>query len=926
MLKAFSFFMILLPFGCFAQATFSAKVLNGAYSEPLNPLKAELLKLKTASDSSTFKLTAEKLYLQFDKPYYALGDTIWLKAYLFNSFLKPDNKSGIINIDITNDSNKVIKQYRLPVSAGLSWGNISLDEKDFIPGTYTLCAYTNWMRNFGDDCLFYKTFYVTGANENNLLVNTLFNISTVNNNLLRAKLLFSNMNKTPFAVKSLLLQVMNGNKRLYKQSFQTGVDGILDVNFNIPQKTSGLVIVAESEQKDKKAVIPIILNRVDKADVQFLPEGGSLVAGLPVHMGYKVIGEDGKGLNVTGIIVDHNQQQVAVFKSLHNGMGSFDLAVKDGESYTAKVTLTGGLTKDYSLPVVKATGTVLQVKNLMENDSLIITIGASNAISQSEESYFLIGKARGIVCYAAIVNFHEGNFVKRKIAKSLFPSGITHFTLLTTKYQPLNERLVFIDQQDNLNIKISSNKPFYGKRDSVALKLKVTDKEGNPVSGNFSLAVTDDVEVKTDTLNSENINTRLLLTSDLKGYIEEPGYYLSSNTNEAWQALDNLLLTQGWVGYDWKQLFSPPAITYQPEHELEIRGHVGNVFNKPVKGTNVLLFSKSPAILMDTLTDNGGEFVFNHFPRVDTPIFVLKAVNKNGKSFNVGITVDEVKSPDFIKPVNPLIMPWYINSDSTLLNYTKNQALIKQQENFPAGGHVLKEVKITAKKIVKGSQNLNGPGNADLVLDEKDLEAAGKKSFLQLLEENVHGFREMNVFPSYPHWYYLHFKKVLFLVDGIYLNDIYLPLDFLTLKNYLESHNAEDIKGIEVMSSAKFALNYASRIRENMDAIVFIEITTRSGHGPVIDNTPGMYLYKPLPISWPKQFYKPKYAVNDTAKHLPDLRSTIDWEPNITTDINGEASVSFYTADKPSTYTIIMEGSDMNGSLGYKLEHIMAKK
>jgi len=536
---------------------------------------------------------------------------------------------------------------------------------------------------------------------------------------------------------------------------------------------------------------------------------------------------------------------------------------------------------------------------------------------------------------------------------------------MTTQYKPLNERLVFVDRHDNLSIQFMPDKPGYNARDSVALQIKVTDIEGNPVSGNFSLAVTDDAQVKTDTLNSENINTRMLLTTDLKGYVEQPGYYLSSKTSEAWQALDNLLLTQGWIGYDWGQVLNPPVFAFQPEHDLTVKGSVTNVFNKPVKGTNVLLFSKLPAILMDTTTDKDGRFVFDSFPRVDTPIFVLKAVNKNGKSFNVGISVDEVKPPEFIKPFSPMMMPWYVNSDSTLLNYTKNYALIKQRENFPMGGHILKEVKITAKKIVHGSQNLNGPGEADLVLDEKDMEAAGKKTMLQLLQENVKGFREgafaggnswmaitdkflsayvTDLNPS-SQWYFINGKPVKLIVDGISVTQVMkadpreMDAVFYLMRNYLKSHAAEDVKGIEMIHTAGYAAAYLSRydpgdlitdalhnippIDISPSDIAFVEITTRGGHGPVIDNTPGMYLYKPLPVSWPKQFYKPKYAVKDTTKHLPDLRSTIDWEPNITTDANGEAKLWFYAADKPSTYTLIIEGADMNGNLGYKTGKIV---
>jgi len=419
-------------------------------------------------------------------------------------------------------------------------------------------------------------------------------------------------------------------------------------------------------------------------------------------------------------------------------------------------------------------------------------------------------------------------------------------------------------------------------------------------------------------------------------------------------------------------VFNPPPLSFQPETGLAVTGYVRNVLNKPVKGTDVLLFSKSPSILKDTTTDQNGKFYFNRFPRVDTPLFVLKAVNKNGKSFNVQINVDDVKPPDFTKPVIPLWMPWYVNSDSTLLNYAKNDALIKQAENFSMGGHILKEVKITAKKIVNGSQNLNGPGNADLVLDEKDMEAAGKKTWLQLLQENVKGFNEntfmignssnASTFMSWTsstaiegiylsayvtdrnvssRWYFINRKPIKLIVDGISVTqnlttsprEIDAAFSFIT--QYLKSHSAEDLKGIEIIRTAGYAATYLSRydprnllmaamnhnppVNINPSDIAFVEITTRAGHGPVIDNSPGMYLYKPLPIVWPKQFYKPKYSIKDTVKHLPDLRSTIDWEPNVTTDANGEAQLVFYTADKPSTYTIIVEGTDMKGTLGYKI-------
>lgn len=904
-------------------------------------LKNELEKLTAVSDSFHHNRPEEKLYLQFDKSNYAVGDTIWFKAYLLNAaYLMPSAKSGILHIDIANDSNKVVKQFILPVQNGLTWGNIGLNEKGFFSGTYTIYAYTNWMRNFGEDCFYAKQIYITSANEHGWLINTQINAINSKNEV-DARLKFTSPEKTPFAATLLKLQVTAGNKSLYKQKLSTDLGGTLNISFTKPEKLNNITLIAEDEKTNRKAVVPVNLNLAQNADVQFLPEGGTLVASLPACIGFKAIGEDGKGLNISGIVVDQNQKQVAAFKSLHLGMGSFEFTSIDGETYTAKVTLPGGTMKAFPLPVIKKSGTVLQVENSAESGSLEVTVAASNNIVQSHNSYFLIGKARGIVCYAAVVSFQNSNTIRHNIAKSLFPTGIAHFTLMDTNKQALNERMVFVDHQDNLNIQFITDKPSYTKRDSVAVKIKVTDDNGKPVRVNFSLAVTDNNQVKADTSNNDNILSRMLLASDLKGYIEGPGYYFSGNTKDSAIALDDLLLTQGWTGYNWQEVLNPTKIKYGPEQEVLVKGSVFNVFNKPVKGTKVELFSKSPFLLMDTVTNEEGKFTFRHLPAIDTPVFVIKAVNKSGKSFNVGIRAEETPPPVFAKMSAPPLLPWYVNSDTTLLNYTRHEALRQQQPFLPLPGmHVLKGVNITARKTIKGSQNLNGTGNADVIIDEKELEKAGKKSFLQLLEEKVKGFRVgsfivFNHDPAHPdetfYWYFIREKWAIIIVDGLRLTDLISLSNVNDLTTYLKSNLAEDIKGIEVNYSGKYSSNYLRRyFPRGIDATkldyAFIEITTRSGHGPFIDNTPGMFLYKPLALSLPKQFYKPKYPVKDTTKYPEDFRSTITWEPNIVTDKNGMATVSFYAADQPSTYTFILNGSDMNGNLGFKTGQINIKK
>ncbi|MGZ3944958.1 MAG: hypothetical protein ACXVJB_08445, partial [Mucilaginibacter sp.] len=196
-------------------------------------------------------------------------------------------------------------------------------------------------------------------------------------------------------------------------------------------------------------------------------------------------------------------------------------------------------------------------------------------------------------------------------------------------------------------------------------------------------------------------------------------------------------------------------------------------------------------------------------------------------------------------------------------------------------------------------------------------------------EERIPGFHEILALDksgNIIHLFRVNYKHFILIVNGEMMSRV-LPPGY-NIKEFLNVHNAEDIKGLEVAKTSKYVYRYmrmyfASEIVDP-DTLAFVEITTRSGDFKM-PFTPGTYLYKPLAISLPKQFYKPKYTIKDTT-NLTDLRSTIDWEPNISTDRNGEATVWFYAAGSPSTYSIILEGVDGNGLLGYKRQKLLIAK
>jgi len=892
-------------------------------------------------DTFNKKLPAEKLYLQFDKPYYAVGDTIWFKAYLLNGDLSYSALSSRLYVELITDSGSVVKRLAFPIAYGVTWGHIPLS--GVREGTVSIRAYTNWMRNFGQDYFFNRAFYISNPQKQTWLVSAGSKLADANNVKMAVK--FTSLNSQSAALKPLQLKVMDGKKNLFKGTAQTTADGMLDVTFPLPDKTSvkNLVLVAQDKTNSKQQVnIPVSTHRAKDVDVQFMPEGGYMVAGLPSHIGFKAIGDDGHGVDISGKIVNAKGEEVVTFGSAFKGVGTFELAPEAGETYTAKITLPDGQTKDVPLPAIKTSGTELRVRNVMTRDSMDVSVFLSADLVKPGGSYYLIGQSRGGVCFGAAISTAKA-FATVHVAKSLFPSGIIHLTLFNAQNQPLNERLTFVDRHDNLKAELTTSQKSYAPHDSIPVKIKVSDMFGKATQGSFSVSVTDDAQVKAD--STDNILTRFLLSSDLKGFVETPGAYFAGDKT-SWQALDALLLTQGWVGYDWSTINTTPKPSFQPEYEYTVNGYVGNLFNKPIAKASVVLLSKGRyTFIKDTVTDAKGRFVFRNFPPIDSVTFVLEAQNARHKVINSGITIDENRAPDIIKGNTAPVMPWYVNSDPALLNYVKTNPAYHSdldKAQFGPQGRMLKQVNIRNTAIVKGSFNLNGAGEADQVVDEETIENANKTTLADLLEQKIAGYHEGYPPKSTNLTFFLRDKKVHFVFDGIDINRFYQPSDgvpvpneyYNYVKGYLDYFTAEDIKGIEVLSSARNVGAYNNRnlsadefLAENPaggrgSSSAYIEITTRAGNGPFTRTANGIYVYKPLKNAPQKLFYRPRYTVKSPTSKYGDLRSTIAWEPAIVTDKNGEATISFFAADQATTYTITLEGADLTGKIGYQTQKI----
>ena len=98
----------------------------------------------------------EKIYIQFDKPNYYVGEDIWFKTYLLNAETHtPNTLSTIVYVELINLSNQIIATKTIKIIDGGGEGNFELSPT-LVNGEYTIRAYTNFMRNFNSAYFFRK--------------------------------------------------------------------------------------------------------------------------------------------------------------------------------------------------------------------------------------------------------------------------------------------------------------------------------------------------------------------------------------------------------------------------------------------------------------------------------------------------------------------------------------------------------------------------------------------------------------------------------------------------------------------------------------------------------------------------------------------------------------------------------------------------
>ena len=883
------------------------------------PLKKDIL----LTDVFNREYPREKIFIHYDRPYYNVNDTLWLKGYIVSAKnCVAADSSRISYIEILNSSGEVVKRVSTYCSTGIFYSNIWLNNADFKQGTYLLRAYTNYMRNYGESLFFESSFKIINPDSNEWglsidsirLLNKRFVLSATLQPLLRKSTQQQNI--------SVILR--SKNHIIFRQQNAINKNGNISIDTLLTKEVTGDILHLEGSNDDHlKIQLPVYVDEEQQTDLQFLPEGGTFIANKLTLLGFKAVNIFGKGMDVKGKIVNSKRQLVATFSSLHNGMGTVWLQPEVGERYIA--VLDNGLS--FPLPIPRQSGTQLQIINHPGSDSVAIIVDATPDLYYKK--YFFRASAKGISCAMGIIRIKDKPY-RLSISKKAFPSGICRFTLYDSDYLPVNERIILVWNNDILKLNLAAQKSFYGNRDSVHLLLTAKNVNNEPTAGSFSVAVIDTGGPQYSKY-PENIISYLLLTSDIKGKIEDPSYYFDSPLPEATEAL---MLTQGWVQYN--HLFSKPAFEY--EKEFAITGKVVNLFNKSVSNANMTLFGKdgkANTFISDTETDKNGNFTFKGFPSFVTENvnMLIKALNKKGRPFGVNVEVDLPVFPGFNTTGQPALKE-DIMYDAKATHYVQQQAklynrLMKNEKGY------LPEVIVNSRIKIKGSKNLNADGGADQIITPKILETKPKDNLLDVLTKKVVEFHRGPFPGSSLLTYKVNGNIIVFIIDGYNINKAYEPFSesFTAFAEYEEDYlkyiKAEDVAGVEIMNTSKNTFAYEKYYNLTSNGSVeytFIEITTHLGNGAFDKKVPGMYLYKPLAPVISKTYYSPRYSTARKNSTLPDYRSTLYWKPDIFTNEKGEAEFSFYTSDSNSGYVVIVQGTDLKGGLGTVYLPLIVKK
>lgn len=875
----------------------------------------------------------EKVYLHFDNNCYFQGDTIWYKAYVVladdNS---PEPLSRILYTELLNEQGYILERQQLVVDEhGQADGCYAVSDTAFA-GFYEIRAYTKWMLNFGYE-------QIPSWNRH----------STTYNKTDQDAVYFSSRDLTEgssvlepnekLMASGTVQMDESGNLIFYDDEYKAGINvdkDIMTKNYrqyhNLYSRVLPVYNRPDSAQHFMRKVMPtkitmgdyeVVWNTPD-FDMKFYPEGGALIDGQTCRVAWEAMNQQQERLNVTALLYE-DDEVIDTLQPFYAGRGMFTFKPNKRSKYHVKY-ITPDKTFSFRLPAIMDEGARL----IVEQDDEAVYFDVAQQFQTEHNLMF------SIYCRGKCVNTQNIDN-PRHWATAMYlddlPEGVNQAIIHNADGTVYADRLFFVNKLYESKGKIMvagiANRP-YRPLEKIHLNLLATDPKGRPIADQTMSVSVRDADQLDPTFATGNILTNLLLESEVKGFIETPDYYFESNDQHHRQALDLLLMVQGWRRYNWKDIDNPEDanLSYLPEQKMVIYGEAirlrKDLFHKDA---GKLQISCSIINMNDDLkdddyykfkgvveADSNGRFSFAYDPFYGNVILTLRAkfVNKLDKKKYDLLTHDDkiFIRKQYFYPQALKAYSWYETNSPD--NIKDRKLTWEEFEQDIYASEWIPQVVIKTEKRAHARRQRNKPVYTISFLDYiNDVWDQGFYRKYYLLNNNDFELSEYAGTLS-------AFSRMQYELKGRYNESALISVAGNERDYYrfaAENSYLSILKNIEIVSDAprrpvlfehhhQDIINVSSITGQINTYDRIINITTYPNDSTHI--TRGRE-YNFQGFTRPVEFYNPDYS-HASLPEVHDYRRTLYWNPCVTTDRYGQASIEFYNNSVCTSLDVSAEG------------------
>ena len=667
------------------------------------------------------------------------------------------------------------------------------------------------------------------------------------------------------------------------------------------------------------------LETKEKLSVRFFPEGGQLVEGVTSQVAFKAESKDEGNIELSGTIYTKEGAEISSFETLHDGMGHFKYT-PSAQPAVAKVDFQGKK-YEFTLPQALPNGYVLSTVN--NAGALLVKVSCNAATPQDTLAVFISHQGRPYV--HQLISCRADTPQEFILPTRKLPAGVLQVSLINRAGNTLCERFVFSNPRAPLQLSAEGLKEVYTPYAPIRCELQVKNAKGEPISGDVSVSIRD--AVRSDYLEYDNnIFTDLLLTSDLKGYIHQPGYYFASPSPRKQTELDILLIVHGWRKYDMSQAISTAPFTplQLPEAQLVLNGQVkSTILKNKLKdiALSVIVKKDDQFITGGTVTDENGRFTIpvEDFEGTTEAVIQTRKVGKE-RNKDASILIDRNFSPAprayGYKELHPEwkdLTHWQQKAENFDSLYMDS---IRKVE----GLYVLDEVEIKSKR--------RQGNNMATKINEKSIDAYyDVRRSVDLLRDNgkiVTTIPELmeKLSPQFD-WdrsndkLTYRQKPICYIMDNHILSETETQM-MLTEVDGLASiiiskgtggiddeiiqntkmSEVTDSTGVDISKLDKYSVFYLiplprrDVLNKSQTAVLGTRQTVIQGYTHALE------------------YYSPAYPTKELYMDKVDKRRTLYWNPSVRTDENGKAVIECYNNQYSTPVIIQAETMSKDGQIG----------